>query len=274
MRKNGRFRGTLRYLYAHWPTYAGLYGSLLASLLIVGLAADRGWYGLIPLGLAVCLILSYFIVTSLWAAYQIYDRLQPHHMLFDMGQLRETDRFLFLGLGLREAVFDLCRRLTTGHFVVVDLYNPQWTTSRALARLRQRARPPLPDPRLTWQSGQVTLLPLPDESVPVVVMCEVASALGQDGDRLALLLEAKRVLTRNGRLLLAERSRSRTNWLALGPAAVDLQTAAYWRSLLLEAGFQIQREQTLGDLIICWRADKPTPAQANQLTLELGAGDW
>jgi SAM-dependent methyltransferase len=273
MKANGRFRGLLRYLYAHWPTYAVLYGGLLASLLLMGVAADRGWYGLIPLALAVFLILGYFIVASLWAAHQIYDRLKPHHLLFDMGQLRETDRFAYLGLGLREQVYDLSRRLTTGRIVVVDLYNPQWTTGNGVARLRLRARPPLPDPRLNWQTGQVTLLPLPDESVPVVIVCETASAFWQHGDRLALLQEARRVLSKNGRLLLAERTRSRTNWLTLGPAAVDLETAGYWRRLLLESGFQVEREQVLSDLITCWRADKPTPAQANQLALELGYGD-
>jgi hypothetical protein len=72
---------------------------------------------------------------------------KPHHMLFDMGQLRETDRFLYLGLGLRERVFDLSRRLTTGRIVVVDLYNPQWTSSRgtgpaAAAGTPAAARPP------------------------------------------------------------------------------------------------------------------------------------
>jgi SAM-dependent methyltransferase len=274
MKPNGRFRGMLRYLYAYWPIYTFLYGGLLASLLLIGVAADRGWYGLISLALALFLVLGYFITASLWAAHQIYDRLQPHHMLFDMGQLRETDRFAYLGLGLRERVFDLSRRLTTGRIVVVDLYNPQWTTGSGVARLRQRARPPLPDPRLNWQTGEVTLLPLPDESVPVVVICETASAFWQHGDRLALLQEARRVLARNGRLLLAERTRSRTNWLTLGPAAAELQPTGYWHRLLLEAGFQVQREQPLGDLVTCWRADKPTPAQANQLALELGLGDW
>jgi ubiquinone/menaquinone biosynthesis C-methylase UbiE len=272
MKPNGRFRGTLRYLYAHWPSYAVLYGGLLASLILIGMAADRGWFGLIPLALATFLILGYFITASLWAAYQIYDQIKPHHMLFDMGQLRETDRFTYLGLGLRERVFDLSRRLTTGRILVIDLYNPQWTSGSGLARLRLRARPPLPDPRLHWQTGQVTLLPLPDESVPAVIMCETVSAFWQEGDRLALLKEARRILSKNGRLLMAERTRSRANWLTLGPAAADLETADYWHNLLRQAGFQVEREQALGDLVTCWRADKPTPAQANQLALELGYG--
>ncbi len=272
MKQNGRFRGTLRYLYAHWPTYAILYGGLIASLLLVGLAGGRGWYGLIPLALAAFLVMGYFIVASLWAAYQIYDQIKPHHLLFDLGQLRETDRFAYLGLGLRVRVLELARRLTTGRIVVIDLYNPQWTTGSSLARLRQRAPSPVTDPRLIFQVGQVTLLPLPDESVPVIMLCETVSAFWQEGDRLALLREARRVLAKNGRLLITERTRSRTNWLTLGPAAADLETAAYWRDLLYLAGLRVEREKTLGDLVTCWRADKPTPAQANQLALELEYG--
>lgn len=269
MKQNGRFRGTLRYLYAHWPTYAILYGGLIVSLLLIGLAAGRGWFGLVPLALATFLVLGYFITASLWAAYQIYDQIKPHHLLFDLGQLHERDRFAYLGLGLRERVLELARRLTIGRIVVIDLYNPQWTTGGSLIRLRQRAPSPVTDPRLNWQVGQVTLLPLPDESVPVIMLCETLSAFWQDGDRLALLQEARRVLGKNGRLLITERTRSRTNWLTLGPAAADLETADYWRSLLYQAGFRVEREHTLGDLVTCWRADKPTPAQANQLRLNL-----
>ncbi|MGB5058289.1 MAG: hypothetical protein WBO48_06340, partial [Candidatus Promineifilaceae bacterium] len=100
-------------------------------------------------------------------------------------------------------------------------------------------------------------------------LCQVVSEFWQQGDRAALLQEINRILTPNGRILLAERVRSQTNWLVMGPGAVNLQSAEQWRDLLREAGFIVQKEQDLQGLIHCFRADKPTPAQARQLSLNL-----
>jgi len=153
--------------------------------------------------------------------------------------------------------------------IVIDVYNPQWTTSRALVRWRSHELHPAQDPRLSWRDGQIDLLPLPDQSITAVMLCQVTSEFWQRGDQLALLQEVRRILTPDGRLLFAEQCRNQSNWLRLGPAALQLQTAGYWRHLLTEAGFRIRREQTLRGIIRSFRAQKPTPAEAQQLTFDL-----
>lgn len=271
MNRSGRFSGTLRTVYAHWPAYLLAYSGMIVALILIGVGAWQGWLSLIPLGVALLLVQSYFLSASLWAAHQLYDSggICPHHVLFDMSHLQETDCFAYVDLDRRQRAIDLSRRLTTGQVIVVDVYNPQWTTSRALARQRAHRPPPPPDPRLVWRDGEVSLIPLPDNSVPAVIVAQIVSEFWQHGDRLALLREVHRILAPDGRLLLAERVRTQTNWLVMGPAALTLHPASYWHNLLGQAGFRVQREQDLLGLIRCIRAVKPTPAEAQQMAFDL-----
>lgn len=271
MDRSGRFSGTIGTVYAHWPLYTLAYAGMIAALILIGVGARQGLLSFIPLGVALLLVQSYFLLASLWAAHQLHDvnGIRPHQVLFDMGAIQDTETFVFIDLGTRWPAIELSRRLTTGRVIVVDVYNPQWTTSRALARHRARRPSPPLDPRLTWRDGDVNLIPLPDGSVPAVILSQVLSEFWQHGDRLALLKEIHRILTPGGRLLLAERVRTQTNWLVTGPAALGLPTAGYWQNLLRQAGYHVQKEKDLLGLVYCIRARKPTPAEARQLAFEL-----
>lgn len=272
MRSNRRFKGTLRAIHAHWPAYAFLYGGLILTLIVIAFSAERGWIGLILLNLAFFIVLIYFLLAALWHTYLQFDQagLNPHHLLFDMAQLQATDTFVYIDLGLRYRALDMARRLTTGKVIVIDIYNPQWTPGRALIRQRARMPAPPPDPRISWQTGSINLLPLPDKSVTAVILCQVASEFSQKGDRQQLLKEINRILAENGRLLLAEQVRSRMNWILMGPSALALAPDTYWRNLLHQEGFRVRRETNLQGIIHCFRADKPTYTQAQQLSLSLG----
>jgi len=271
MNRSGRFSGTIGTVYAHWPVYALAYGSMIAALILIGVGARQAWFSLIPLGVALLLVQGYFLFAWLWAAHQLYDNdgIVSHQVLFDMGAIQDSETFVFIDLGRRRPAMELSRRLTTGQVIVVDVYNPQWTTSRALARRRAQRPSPPHDPRLSWRDGDVNLIPLPDKSVPAVILSQVLSEFWQHGDRLMLLREVHRILAPDGRLLVAERVRTQTNWLVMGPAGLGLHAATYWHHLLGQAGFRLQKEQALLGLITCFRADKPTRTEAQQLAFEL-----
>ncbi|MCB8982291.1 MAG: methyltransferase domain-containing protein [Ardenticatenaceae bacterium] len=271
MRRKSPYSGTIRHVRANWPGYLLVYAGIVLALLLLGLSMQEGWLSFVPLSLALALLLGYLLAASLWAAHRLYDQegLRPYHVLFDMGQLKATDTFVYVDLGVRDFALQLSRRLTSGKIFVVDVYNPQWTLSASLKRYRAGQPHPPPDPRLVWQNGRFDLLPLPDKSVSTVILHRVVSEFWQQGDRMALLAEVHRILTPNGRVLLAERTRSQTNWLVMGPSALNLRPADDWRELLQKAGFIIVKETDLQGLITCWRADKPTPAQARQLSLNL-----
>ena len=240
-------------------------------LLVSGISLQQGWLSFVPLMLALVIVLVYFLATALWAAHQLHDPdgLRPYDVLFDMGQIKATDSIVYVDLGLRITPLYLRRRLTTGKIIVVDVYNPQWTTGQALARARGQAPQPPDDPRLVWQNGRFDLLPLPDQSVSFVMFDQILSQCWQEGDRQRLLKEAHRILTPNGRLLLAERVRTQTNWLMYGPGGTRFQSIDYWQTLLQEAGFVTRRQEDLQGLIQCFRADKPSGSEARQLALDL-----
>ncbi len=271
MRRKSPYRGTLRHVRANWPVYVSLYGGIVLSLLLIGLSVELGWYSFVPLSLALLLALVYFFVAGLWVAHKLYDPdgLRPHVVLFEMGRLEPEDTLVYVDLGVRDFAIQLSRRLSSGKIIVVDVYNPQWTIGANLHRYRAQQPHAPHDPRLVWQNGRFDLLPLPDKSVSTVILCQILSEFWQEGDRAALLRETHRILTSNGKLLLAERCRSQANWLVLGPTAVRLSTADDWRDSLEAAGFMIRAEQDLQGLIHCFRADKPSAAQARQLALNL-----
>ncbi len=270
-KRGSRFEGTLNAVYAHWPAFASLYGGIVLALVIIGVSAEQGWIGLIPLSLAIIIVLTYFFLASLWSMHLQFDRdgFNAHHILFEMGQIQAADTLVCVDLGFRRRAIDIVQRLTTGKAIVIDVYNPQWNPNRALAR--HRARMPLPpnDPRLIWRNGRSDMLPLPDKSVTAVFLCQVLSEFWQEGDRLQLLQEVYRVLSENGRLLMAEQMRTPTAWLFKGPAALSLAPVEEWRDLLQKAGFRLRTEQDLQGIIHCIRADKPTYTEAQQLTLDI-----
>ncbi len=265
------YRGTIQYIYGNWPAYLLTYLWIVSAVFLMGISLQQGWLGFIPLTLAALLITVYFFLASLWSAHQQFDPggLRPHHMLFNMGRIHPDETIAVIDLGLRTQAIELARRLLTGQVMVIDVYNPQWTTSRALVRWRSRLPEPPDDPRLTWHVGEFGLLPLPDQSVTAVILCQVLSEFWQEGDRLRLIQEAYRILKPNGRLLLAERTRTGTNWLISGPLALQLPTDQYWRDLITKAGFHLRTERDLQGVLHCYHAEKLTPEQARQLALEL-----
>jgi SAM-dependent methyltransferase len=265
------YHGLFDYVRVRWPTYLGLALSALGTLFLIVTGVDQNRWALVATGLAILILLAYFTTTSLWAAYEQFVRRQtsPAQILVEMGQIQPTSDFVHVGLGARDLPIQLSRRLTRGHIRAIDVYNPQLTPSSVLARQR-RPLPPLSDPRLTWLEGSVDLLPLPDNSVDLVVAGFTIVEFWQRGDRERLLREIRRVLRPGGRLLLAEPARTTTQLLMVGPAALRLPSPDEWRNLLRTAGLTVTREKDVGGYYMCFRAEKPQPGFVQQLALDLG----
>lgn len=267
----GRYAGTQRTVRAHWPSYAATYAALVAVLLGLALSFARGWFGLALLLVLTAAAILYFLLASLRAIAIVRD--QPEndiaHNLFVMSQARPTDELAIVDLGVRRTAVAIASRLTTGQLVVLDVYHPQRTPGQPLVRLRADAPHQIADPRLEWYDCPISLLPLPDESVTAVFLPEILSQFAERGDHAILLREIRRILRPEGQLLLAERTRTRANQLAFGPAALHLLPDDYWRTLLTSAGFTIRTEKQPSQLITFLRAEKPSPHAGKQLPLDL-----
>lgn len=271
MAQQRRVRRTSRYIRSHWPIYAAIYGMLIGSVLLIGLSLALGWYSFVPFSLVVTLIASYLLIAFGYVAYQLSDApgKAPTDMLFALAQTQPDDRVVCIDLGLRETAVAIAQRLTTGEVTVIDIYNPQSNTGSGLRRARRAARKPPADPRLNWIDGGIDLLPLPDRSVSSVYMNQILSEFWLPEERKRLLDEILRILTPEGRLVVAEPIRSERNLLLTAPATYSLPKAEHWRNLLQDAGFIVRREEILRGLIFCIRADKPSPTTGKQLQLQL-----
>lgn len=260
---------TLRQVYNHWPAYLiGYGGGAILSLVVAIISIKQGWWSFIPFVLALLLVLAYFFLVSLWVAY-IRNEAEEAECLLSWAQLSPTDSLAYIDLGQRRLALHLVSYLTTGKVTMIDVYNPQLTTSAALARARTYS-PPLfqGDPRIHWLDGSCDLLPLPDKCVPAVIMPYILSEFWQNGDREQLLREAYRILKPGGRLIVLEAVRQPSNALMFGPLVWGRPAAAYWHNTLTQAHFTIRKEQSLqAGFAQIFRADKPVQYQSRQLDL-------
>jgi hypothetical protein len=251
------YGGTIEYIRNRRPTYLlGYGGGITLALIILFVSLDQGWFGFVNIAFAGLLVFVYFFIASLWAAHKLYDGSEIIDLLFEVGEWVPDQRVVYIDLGLKKNAVALSRRFTTGRVIVIDVYNPQLTPARWLSRATQRAEQPEEDPRIEWKGGSVDLLPLPDQGAPVVVLLMTASEFWQEGDRVLLLNEISRVITEEGSLLIVERVRTLTNWLVMGPAAIRMPNASYWRSLLIRAGFTVTLEKGHHDMLCLFAAER------------------
>jgi SAM-dependent methyltransferase len=264
-----RYKGALRQIRIRWPTYLFFYGG--GSALLVGIAAvslTQEWYSFVILAVAGLLVLLYFLFASLWTYHVLHDNTDIRDALFDIGELNPQVTVVDVNLGLRSFPAALSRRLTTGTVIAIDVYNPQLAPDRVLARAHNQAEHPIPDPRLSWRDGNISLLPLPDNSVQAITIVQTVNELWQEGDRLRLLGEANRILMPGGCLLLAERVRTPFNTLITGPAGLRLKPSSYWLDLLVQSDFKESASKSLRDLILCIRVDKRFPDETKPLPVD------
>ena len=271
MSSKPRFRRTTRYIRTHWPMYLGLYVTLVAGVLLIGLSLAFGWYAYITFSLAVMLIAAYFLVAFVYVAYRLNDAPggTAVESLIDLAQLKPHQRVVCIDLGLKATAVTIAQHLTTGQVTVIDIYNPQSNIGGALRRGRDRAQRPPPDPRLNWIDGSIHLLPLPDRSTGAVFMNQILSEFWIPEEREQLLAEVRRVLVPEGRLLVAERVRSRANPALTGIITYPLPTETAWRDALIKAGFVLRRQENAGGVVYCVRVDRPSPTSGKQMRLDL-----
>jgi len=197
-------RPTPRHIRTHWPIFVALYGALVAGMLLIGLSLALGWFSFIPFSLAIMLLAAYFLVALVYVAYRINDAPggTAAEILVEMAHTQAEERVVCIDLGLRATALTMV--------TIIDVYNPQSNNGAALRRARARAYKPPDDPRLNWIDGSINLLPLPDRSVAAVFMNHILSEFWLPEERRQLLAEVLRILTPEGKLLIAEPIRAPT----------------------------------------------------------------
>jgi SAM-dependent methyltransferase len=266
-----RFKGLTSYIRTHWPTFFIIYAGLILALLLIGVGLLFDWYSLVPFAIAIALVAGYAFAYYIWIGHRLYDidNRTPTKLLIQLSQLQTNEQVACIDLGPRENGLIIADHLISGRCMVIDVYNPQSHTSTSLRRVRTRSIKTDPDPRLIWIDSSFELLPLPDNSVTAVFLVEILSEFWLAGEREQLLEEIWRILTPEGRVLLAERVRTQRNMLLTGLLTSSAPTIGTWRRMMEKAGFIIQKDEFHYNLLYCMRALKPSPAAGKQMKLGL-----
>ena len=168
-------------------------------LILAGLvqaAWSRSWWPLIGVGLVgLCVGLGYY--ASRRGKFVVWAR------LLDDLRLTGAEQVLDLGCGRGALLILAARHLTTGRATGVDLWRADQSGNSAAATRRNAVAAGVAD-RVELHTADITGLPLPDDSVDLVISNVVVHNLRTAERRNRALDEAVRVLRPGGRLLIAD----------------------------------------------------------------------
>ena len=228
-------RGVHQILRFNWPLYligatvATLAASVLAVLPIP--AALRGVAYLPPV------LALFWMAASLVASWEIYDRSPLMRWQWIPRALGDRPHaWISIHAGLDESSSTLRALLGPGGRVF-DIFDPAAMTEPSIARARRR---------IAGASGAEAVdfrrLPAAAASVDAVLVLLSAHELRSHDARGALFQELHRILTSDGRVVVAEHLRDRANFAAFGPGFLHFHSRRTWMRCFAEARFGVDKE--------------------------------
>ncbi|MCV7100121.1 class I SAM-dependent methyltransferase [Mycobacterium palustre] len=165
----------------------------------MSLARGRRVAGALGGAFAAALIsmLTWYIYATRSGKFVVWDR------VLDDLRLRGDETVLDLGCGRGAVLLAAAKRLPRGHAIGVDLWHADQTGNSRDATLANAALEDVAD-RVEVRTADMTALPLPDESVDVVVSSLAIHNIPARAGRRQALDEAVRVLRPGGRLAIAD----------------------------------------------------------------------
>lgn len=138
--------------------------------------------------------------------------------------------------GLNEVSPSLRARFPDITWRVCDFYDPVLMNEPSIHRAR-RLYPPSPD----QERGSFDSLPYLDRSIDLVLFIASAHELRKAEQRTALLREARRCLSSQGRIVLIEHVRDLANFIAFGPGFLHFHSPVQWKRDWTAAGLAMDR---------------------------------
>ncbi|OBG28937.1 class I SAM-dependent methyltransferase [Mycobacterium sp. 852002-51057_SCH5723018] len=142
-------------------------------------------------------MMTWYIYATRSGKFVVWDR------VLDDLRLRGDETVLDLGCGRGAVLTAVAKRLPRGRAIGVDLWHADQTDNSQEATLANAALENVAD-RIEVRTADMTALPLPDESVDVVVSSLAIHNIPARAGRRQALDEAARVLRPGGRLAIAD----------------------------------------------------------------------
>jgi arsenite methyltransferase len=148
-------------------------------------------------GAAMLAAMSWYLYATRSGKFVVWDR------VLDELRLRGDETVLDLGCGRGAVLMAAAKRLPRGRAIGVDLWRADQTDNSQRATLANAALEEVAD-RVEVRTGDMTALPLADESVDVIVSNLAIHNIPSRAGRRQALDEAVRVLRPGGRLAMAD----------------------------------------------------------------------
>ncbi len=227
----------------NWPFYAAAAAMMLISS-AVNWTLPRDSVARVPLSAATTLTAIWF-VGSLIASWIIYDwsPLARWEWVGDALGFRPR-RWVNIHAGLDESTAAVQQLLAPSHGRVFDIFDPVEMSEPSIARAR-RLRPAAIPP----EAVDYHCLPALAKSIDAAFLLLSAHELRREAARDSLFDELQRVLSPEGRVIVAEHLRNCANFAAFGPGFLHFFSRRTWARCFARSRFAIEREFSITPFI-------------------------
>lgn len=226
----------------NWPLYLGAAAILFVCIILCASAS------LSPIFRFVAAIVlagtAWFVAASFLAFYWMFDQ-----SVFTTWRwlLQDFDhppaRWVLMSAGLKETTGELQNIFPDTDGKIVEVYQTESMNAPALNRARrgQTVRPAI--------TAQPDALPLEDQWADAVIVALLAHEIRNRLQRNKFFLEIKRIVSRQGKVVLVEHLRNLPAFFAFGPGAFHFLPYSEWRRLAQETGLRVLGERSITPFI-------------------------
>jgi ubiquinone/menaquinone biosynthesis C-methylase UbiE len=241
-----RYAGVLNILQYNRHFYAASLGVLLAIATLLWLRQLPRTAEVLLIGAAA--VTAFWSLSSLLVSYYVYDYIGVTRWSWLPEALSFPPRhWLNIHAGLDQSTTALAQFFPNTAYTVLDIYDSREMTEPSIARARRLD--PSPQPAI---AAKFDALPLPDRERDTVFLLFAAHEIRQPARRTQFFLEAARVLTDSGQLLLVEHLRDWQNLLAFGPGFLHFHSRAEWLRVARTAGLTVEHEVGITPFVRCF----------------------
>lgn len=230
-----KFQGVGNIIRFNWHFY------VIATIVVVVIGVVTPF---LPVGIqfwsyffAFGIVLSTLI--SLAVSYYIYDVSE----LYLLSYLPDNQRFntvVNINAGFDETSFILAKKYPDAQLCALDFYDATKHTEVSIERARQ-AYPPYPNTKIISTDH----IPIPDESADLILLFMAAHEIREETERIVFFAEIKRILHREGKIVVVEHQRDVMNFLAFNIGFFHFYSKKSWLEVFLKAKLDLITEKKI-----------------------------
>jgi len=236
-------RGLWQIVRFNWPFYAAA-AAMFVALELVRVRLPDGSLWRMSL-MTVTAFTAVWFAGSLLASWIVYDW-SPLGRWEWIGKALgfHPGTWVNIHAGLDESTPSVRNLLAPSHGRVFDIFDPAEMSEPSIVRARRLCPPVVRPERVDFHN-----LPAADESIEAAFLLLSAHELRTEAARRSLFGELHRILSRSGRVVVAEHLRNWANFAAFGPGFLHFFSRRTWARCFARASFVIEREFSITPFI-------------------------